>query len=93
MTAVKVPIEPLTDPIRSLIPGLSVPSELPCGEIAPFDFRSRHFDVDARTLARVTGYSLVACRQQLFMAEGDMVLAHELLVCGYDVEPSEPTFH
>jgi len=93
MTAVKMPIVPFTGPIVGLIARLSVSSDLPCGETAYFDFRSHRFDVDARTLARVTGCSLVACRQELFVAEGDMGLAHELLLCGYDVPPCEPTLH
>ena len=88
-----MPIVPVTGPIRGLHPGLSVSSNLPCAEAAPFDFRSRPFEVDARTLVRVTGCSLVACRQQLFMAEGDMGLAHELLLSGYDVASPDPTLH
>ncbi len=93
MTAFKMPIDPLTGPIRDLISGLSVLSDVPSGEITSFDFRSHRFAMDALTLARVSGCSLVACRQQLFMAEGDMGLAHELLVSGYDAEPATPRLH
>ena len=93
MTPVKWPIVLLTGPTPGLIPRLPVSSDLSCYETALFDFRSHRFDVDAVALARLTGCSLVACRQQLFMAEGDMGLAHELLVCGYDLESCGPTFH
>ena len=58
-----------------------------------FDFRSSGFIADAQALARATGRSLDCCRQELFMAEGDMGLAFELLVSGYDAEPVIPTWH
>ena len=49
-----------------------------------FDFRSLRFCADAMTLARTTGRSLAACRRDLFIAEGDMALAFDWLVSGYD---------
>lgn len=62
-------------------------------EDQPFDFRSARFYADALSLARTTGRSLVACRQALFIAEGDMVLAFDWLVSGYDGPTIEPVFH
>jgi len=53
----------------------------------PFDFRSSRFCTDALTLARATGKKLQSCRQELFIAEGDMGLAYELLASGYEGEP------
>lgn len=93
MPVFRMPIFSLTAPPRGPFCRLSELSELPIAETPSFDFRAPRFDVDARTLARVTGCSLVACRQQLFMAEGDMGLAHMLLVSGYDAQEPEPTLH
>ena len=59
----------------------------------PFDFRSIRFCDDAQTLARATGPSLQRCRQELFIAEGDVALAHELLTAGYGMEPATRTLH
>jgi hypothetical protein len=59
----------------------------------PFDFRSGQFGDDAQTLARTTGRSLETCRQELFIAEGDMALAFELLTAGYQAELPQPTLH
>ncbi len=58
-----------------------------------FDFRSSQFGADAQTLARATGASLETCREQLFIAEGDMALAFEWLTAGYAVDPNTPTLH
>jgi hypothetical protein len=58
-----------------------------------FDFRSPRFCADALTLARTTGRSLAACRQDLFIAEGDMVLAFDWLVSGYDGPTDDPVIH
>jgi hypothetical protein len=69
-----------------------VSSDVPSGDTS-FDFRSHRFAMDAFTLARVSGCSLAACRQHLFMAEGDMGLAHEMLVSGYDEETPQPILH
>lgn len=55
--------------------------------IEPFDFRSVRFCTDALTLARATGQTLQSCRQELFIAEGDMVMAYEMLVSSYQGEP------
>lgn len=66
---------------------------LPADHGPSFDFRSCHFDADAQTLARATGASLETCRQELFIAEGDMALAFELLTAGYEAEPAAPTLH
>ncbi len=59
----------------------------------PFDFRSSRFCADALSLARTTGRSLAACRQELFIAEGDMVQAFEWLVSGYEGPVNGPVFH
>ncbi len=58
-----------------------------------FDFRSPRFCADAQSLARATGRSLAACRQDLFIAEGDMALAFDWLVSGYDGPAGEPVIH
>jgi hypothetical protein len=58
-----------------------------------FDFRSSPFCADAQALARATGRCLETCRQELFIAEGDMVLAYQLLTAGYEAEPVFPTLH
>ncbi len=58
-----------------------------------FDFRSARFSADALTLARTTGRALAACRQDLFIAEGDMALAFDWLVSGYDGSTVEPILH
>lgn len=83
------------------------PRGLPCGpdrrtdvnffesvsDNRPFDFRSPRFCTDASTLVRTTGRSLADCRQNLFIAEGDMVLAFKWLVSGYDEPTGDPVFH
>ena len=58
-----------------------------------FDFRSPRFCTDAQILARATGRSLADCRQDLFIAEGDMALAFDWLVSGYDGPAGEPVIH
>mgnify|MGYP003382494773 CR=1 FL=1 len=58
-----------------------------------FDFRSSRFCADALSLARTTGRSLAACRQDLFIAEGDMALAFDWLVSGYDGRTDDPVMH
>lgn len=52
----------------------------PRPEPAPFDFRSPRFVMDARALQRLTGCTLVLCRQELFIAEGDALEAWQVLV-------------
>lgn len=59
----------------------------------PFDFRSEQFCGDAHTLMRATGRSLETCRQELFIAGGDLALAYELLTAGYRVDSATPTLH
>lgn len=66
---------------------------LAANHVDSFDFRSSRFSDDAQTLARATGLSLQKCRQELFIADGDVALAHELLLCGYCMEPVGPTLH
>ena len=46
---------------------------------APFDFRSARFAEDARRLVAHTGRSLESCRQELFLAEGDVDEARAVL--------------
>lgn len=46
----------------------------------PFDFRSRRFCDDAQALQEETGCSLVLCRQELFIAEGDYLEARAMLL-------------
>lgn len=57
------------------------------------DFRSDQFRSDAHTLMRATGRSLETCRQELFIAGGDMALAYELLTAGYGADTIAPTLH
>lgn len=66
---------------------------LPADHCPSFDFRSSQFCADAQALARATGRSVQSCRQELFIAEGDMVLAHQLLTTGYEQEPNLSTLH
>lgn len=58
-----------------------------------FDFRSSRFAADASTLVRTTGRSLARCRQELFIAEGDMALAYIWLVSGYDAPADAARLH
>ena len=58
-----------------------------------FDFRSARFCANALTLARATGRLLADCRQDLFIAEGDMALAFDWLVSGYDGQTENLAIH
>lgn len=93
MSDTKLPIQTQWDPHRSPVPGVAVPSDLSVDHTEPFDFRSVRFCSDALTLARATGRTLQSCRQELFIAEGDMGLAYESLVSGYEDEPIVHTVH
>lgn len=66
---------------------------MPVDHTEPFDFRSNRFCADALTLARTTGRTVQRCRQELFIAEGDMGLAYELLVSGYEGETAVHAVH
>lgn len=59
----------------------------------PFDFRSSHFEESARQLAQQTGAPLEACREQLFITEGDLLLARQVIEQGYDVLVSDSGMH
>lgn len=59
----------------------------------PFDYRSQRFEDDARQLARWTSAPLDTCREQLFMAEGDLVLARLLVEQGYDALGRDSDMH
>ncbi len=93
MSDVKLPIQTQWDPSRSPVTGSAAASDMFVQHIESFDFRSSRFCADAMTLARATGRALQRCRQELFMAEGDMGLAYELLLTGYDGEPVVHTLH
>jgi|GEM_PF-2357445 len=93
MPVTKIQMKPKRDSSQGSVSALSVPSPSCASEIEPFDFRSTRFAIDALTLARTTGCSLADCRQELFMAEGDMALAFELLVAGYEAEARIPILH
>ena len=93
MSSAKMPLVRLQTPIAGPQCGRSEFSDASDHGCADFDFRSRQFGVDALTLARVTGHSLVACRRELFMAEGDMALAFELLIAGYGAQPAQAASH
>lgn len=66
---------------------------LPADHCQPFDYRSAQFGADAQTLVRATRQSVETCRQMLYIAEGDMVLAHEWLTAGYAAQSAAPTLH
>lgn len=97
MSIAKTPINsswgPLLDPApgTSAIAVTSVP--LPDNHLQPFDFRSGTFRDDAQTLAHATGLGLEKCRQELFIAEGDVAMAYELLTVGYGMGPASHTLH
>lgn len=73
--------------LREILPGLAGKScfspepgpvlKLPTQYCAtpPLDFRSQAFHDAAVILAQTTGCSLMLCRQELFIAEGDIVQA------------------
>ncbi len=88
-----MPIKPKLNLVQESVRAASVPSPSCPSETEPFDFRSTRFVIDALSLARTTGCSLVDCRQELFMAEGDMALAFELLAAGYEAEAAIPILH
>ena len=50
------------------------------GAIEPLDFRSQGFCEAAVILVQWTGCSLMLCRQELFIAEGDMEQAYATLL-------------
>src|SRR5690606_8446930 len=83
MSIAKTPINMPWGPSREPATGTTsiavstVPSH--ASRVEPFDFRSSRFCEDAQALVRATGQSLENCRKELFIAEGDVALAHELL--------------
>lgn len=94
MSTAKSPISKSCGPSREPAPGKPVNSiALSVDHCPPFDFRSGQFGDDAQTLARTTGRSLETCRQELYIAEGDLALAYELLTAGYQGEMPAPTLH
>lgn len=89
-TSITLPKAPSQEPAS----GTAVTAvALPADHSQPFDFRSAQFGADAQALARATGQSEETCRQELFIAEGDMVLAHEWLTAGYAAQAAAPTLH
>lgn len=94
MSGFQVPINPPWGPTREPAVGPAVTSvSSPADHCQPFDFRCARFDDDARTLVRATGRTLDQCRQELFIAEGDLALAYELLTVGYGATYSTPILH
>ena len=93
MSDIKLPTRSKSGTSREPVPAVSVSSCARTSAADTFDFRSERFAADAQTLARTTGCALVDCRQELFMAEGDMTLAYELLTDGYDVETVAALLH
>lgn len=61
--------------------------------VAPFDFRSRKFCDDAYILTHTTGRSLESCRQELFLAEGDVAEAYAVLVGADEKLRAGPVLH
>jgi hypothetical protein len=93
MPAPKLPISPWKVPLCGTVCAGDA-SGLETDAMAPlFDFRSPGFAADAATLARTTGLALERCRQELFIAEGDMGLAYHWLVSGYDLLADDPVIH
>lgn len=94
MSGLKPPITLQWGPTREPSAGTAVTSVcLPADHCQPFDFRCAQFDDDAQMLARATGRTLEKCRQELFIAEGDLALAYALLTVGYSAEPFTPILH
>ena len=93
MPIVKLPIRPSSGPIRGPACGADVSASESVNQDPFFDFRSARFCADASTLARATGRSLDRCRQELFIAEGDMALAFDWLVSGYAVTTQAQVVH
>ena len=65
----------------------------PPAQAPPFDFRSPQFALTALALQRLTGCSLVRCRQELFIAEGDAVEAWQVLVGRPVADSPQGTLH
>ena len=59
----------------------------------PWDFRSEEFRAAALILVQTTGCSLMLCRQELFIAEGDMEQAHAVLVGATAVAAGREPLH
>ncbi len=57
------------------------------------DFRSAHFAHGAFALQRLTGRSLLLCRQELFIAEGNVVEAWHVLVGGPAADSPRVVMH
>ena len=93
MSTTKLPIQTKRGPSRRPVPGGALVSEVAVDHGESFDFRSSRFCDDAQTLARTTGRALQSYRQELFIAEGDMGLAYEWLVRGYEGEAVANTWH
>ena len=93
MPTVKLPIRPMSGPIRGPACGADVSACESVSQEPLFDFRSVRFCTDALTLARATGCSLDRCRQELFIAEGDMALAFDWLVSGYAATTESAILH
>jgi hypothetical protein len=93
MPILKLPISSINGPLRGPASGADVSVCQFASQEPLFDFRSVRFCTDALTLARTTGCSLDLCRQELFIAEGDMVLAFEWLVSGYNITQDAPVLH
>lgn len=93
MSDEKLPIHMTRGPLRPREPGSAVLSDVSVDQSESLDFRSSGFGADALTLARATGRSLPDCRQELFIAEGDMGLAYGWLVNGYVPESVIHAWH
>ncbi len=74
-------------------PGSALPFPLPDQTDRPFDFRSQEFCDAAERLMRVSGCSLVLCRQELFIAWGDVAQAHTALLLANCLQQGGPVLH
>ena len=63
------------------------------GATPPLDFRSQAFRNAALMLVQTTRCSLVLCRQELFIAEGDMAQARAALLARAAIAVADPILH
>lgn len=85
--------KPTAGPDAGPHPAPDVKPDTPLRVPEPFDFQSSRFGADALALARGTGRPMELCREQLFIAEGDLALAYALLVDGYAALQTDQPLH
>jgi len=93
MAQIKSPVDDERAPARALAAGACLEPVRPACREAVFDFRSSRFVADAQALAHATGCPLELCRRELFIAEGDLSEACQVLVAGYAAPPRSGALH